>query len=146
MTPKRQRMWFVAFTVICACSAVLLGMAALRDNIVFFYTPSELTTKQIASGTYIRLGGLVESGTVRKAGNTVYFRLTDGQASMEINYNGIVPDLFREGQGAIVEGAYESPHRLTAKRMLAKHDENYMPKEVAEKLRASGHWHGMDTP
>lgn len=143
MTPKRQRFWFVLLALACMCVGVMLVMAALRDNVVFFYTPSELTQKNMASGTAIRIGGLVENGSVEKGEDRhVRFTVTDGTASIGVEYQGILPTLFREGQGVVVEGAYAGPEHFTATRVLAKHDETYMPKEVADKLKASGRWRG----
>ena len=143
MTPKRQRLWFVAFAALSVSLGALLALSALRDNIVFFFTPSELAGKAPAPGTHIRIGGLVREGSVTRINKeNVRFTITDGTAEMEISYRGALPSLFREGQGVVAEGPYSSADRLNATRILAKHDETYMPREVAEKLKTSGHWHG----
>lgn len=141
MTPKQQRLWFVACSVVFVCAAVLLMMKAFRENIVFFYTPSELNAQQV-EGKRLRIGGLVEAGSTKREGGTTRFRITDGTARLDITYNGILPNLFREGQGVVAEGKLAAPGQFQAERVLAKHDENYMPKDVADKLKASGHWEG----
>jgi cytochrome c-type biogenesis protein CcmE len=144
MTRKQKRL-----SVILAGLAVL-GVAAglvlygLRDSIVFFYTPSEVTEKNIAPGQRIRLGGLVEKGSVVKGeGAAISFRVTDTIKTMPVNYVGQLPDLFREEQGVVTEGVLEASGALKADTVLAKHDEKYMPKDVADRLKAKGVWKGQ---
>lgn len=143
MTRKQRRL-----TLIGAAGAVLavaagLVLYGLSDRIVFFNSPTDVVTKQIASGTRIRLGGLVEEGTVVRDGNRVHFAVTDGNTAMPVAFTGILPDLFREGQGVVTEGIVEPDGSLAADTVLAKHDENYMPPEVAKALKEQGLWqHG----
>lgn len=117
-----------------------LTLFAMRDSLVFFYTPSELAQKQVKPGQRIRLGGLVAEGSVEKDGTTFHFLVTDLTADLPVTYTGILPDLFREGQGVVAEGHLLQDGTLEATSVLAKHDENYMPKEVADKLKESGRW------
>jgi len=141
MTPKRQRLLLVAGGVILLTGAVFLVMAAFRDNIVFFYSPSEAMARTIDPGQRLRLGGLVEEGSVSKsAGASVEFRITDLSQTVTVRYHGLLPDLFREGQGVIAEGAFDGAGTFVATEVLAKHDEKYMPPEVAEALKKSGRW------
>jgi cytochrome c-type biogenesis protein CcmE len=128
-----------------AVLAVAAGLVlfALRDTIVFFYTPSEVSEKNVAPGQRFRLGGLVQEQTlIRGEGKTVTFDITDTAKSITVNYTGILPDLFREGQGVVAEGKLDGGGNFVADTVLAKHDENYMPKEVADKLKEQGHWQG----
>lgn len=141
MTAKRQRLWFVLFTSLCLCAGTLLALQALRDNVVFFYTPSELFQKNPPPGTVLRLGGLVKTGSVTRQGDEVRFVVMDGEAELPVAYRGVLPSLFREGQGVVAQGKYAGAELFAATQVLAKHDEYYMPKEVADKLKASGHWH-----
>jgi cytochrome c-type biogenesis protein CcmE len=121
--------------------AVGLVLSALKDSIVFFNSPTDVVEKQIAPGTRIRLGGLVAAGSlVREENLLVQFQLTDGNRAVRVRYQGILPDLFREGQGAVTEGALDTSGVFRADNVLAKHDENYMPKEVADALKKQGHW------
>jgi cytochrome c-type biogenesis protein CcmE len=140
MTRKQTRL-----TIILASLAVLglaagLVLYAIRDTIVFFYTPSEVTEKQLSVGTRIRLGGLVEEGSIAKTGTTTAFLVTDKIGTIRVTYNGQLPDLFREGQGIVAEGVLTTQGLMTADTVLAKHDENYMPKDVADKLKEKGVW------
>jgi cytochrome c-type biogenesis protein CcmE len=130
-----------------ACAGVVLAIAAglvlvaLRDQIVFFYSPSELAEKTIAPGSRVRIGGLVEKGSVvRDSPGGVRFAVTDTAKSVTVDYRGILPDLFREGQGIVAEGVVAGDGSVTADTVLAKHDENYMPKEVVDALKAQGVW------
>lgn len=141
MTRKKQRM-----TMIFAGLGVL-GIAVgvityfLRDTIVFFYTPSEISTKQIGPQTRFRLGGLVEKGSVKRGiGKTVSFSVTDNAETVKVRFTGNLPDLFREGQGVVTEGKLNPSGIFIADNVLAKHDENYMPKEVADSLKKQGYW------
>ena len=128
--------------------AVGLVLAALRDSIVFFHTPSDLTEKAIPEGQRIRLGGLVAMGSVKRGqGTDVEFAITDTAEQITVRYRGILPDLFREGQGVVTEGALEAGRIFRADSVLAKHDENYMPPEVAKALKEQGLWqHGSAPP
>ena len=139
MTAKSKRL------VIIACIAALLGIAvmlvlgALRDNIVFFYTPSEISQSKLQSGQQLRLGGLVREGSVEIEGMQSVFIVTDGTVDITVKYDNALPSLFREGQGVVTEGQIEDGVFI-AQNVLAKHDENYMPAEVAEKLKEQGVW------
>ena len=139
MTAKSKRL------VIIACIAALLGIAvmlvlgALRDNIVFFYTPSEISQSKLTSGQSLRLGGLVKVGSVEIEGMKSVFIVTDGTVDITVKYDNALPSLFREGQGVVTEGQIENGVFI-AQNVLAKHDENYMPAEVAEKLKEQGVW------
>ncbi len=121
--------------------AAALALYALGDNIVFFYSPSELAAKNVAVGARLRIGGLVAPGSVSKSGaDKLAFSITDGAKVIKVSYEGVPPDLFREGQGVVAEGVLEAPNAFRADTILAKHDETYMPKEVADALKKSGHW------
>ena len=121
--------------------AVALMLNAFRDSIVFFNSPSDVAEKQIAAGTRIRLGGLVKAGSVVRGDDMkVRFEVTDGKRALPVAYQGVLPDLFREGQGVVAEGALDPAGVFNADTILAKHDETYMPKEVADALKKSGHW------
>jgi len=123
--------------------AVGLVLMALRDSIVFFYTPSEVAEKHLDTGQRFRLGGLVENGSLKRGeGTTVSFVITDKRATLPVTYTGVLPDLFREGQGVVAEGALTSEGVFHADSVLAKHDEKYMPPEVAKKLKEQGVWRG----
>lgn len=119
----------------------LLVLSVLRDSIVFFNSPTDITEKHIALGTRMRIGGLVKPGSIERGDNlVVLFAVTDGKTDIRVRYNGIVPDLFREGQGVVAEGKLESGGTLAADTVLAKHDERYMPREVVDALKKSGRW------
>jgi len=147
MTRKQRRMMTIAGAMGLLAIAAGLVLFAIRDTLVFFYTPSELTEKQLPPGKSFRIGGLVQQGSVvRDAdGVSVSFIVTDLTATLPVRYRGLLPDLFREGQGVVAEGAIDSDGRFIATQVLAKHDENYMPPEVAEALKKSGKWKG-ETP
>jgi cytochrome c-type biogenesis protein CcmE len=122
---------------------VSLVLFALRDSIVFFYTPSEVAEKHLETGQRFRLGGLVEDGSLKRGeGTTVSFVITDKRATLPVTYTGVLPDLFREGQGVVAEGMLTSEGVFHADSVLAKHDEKYMPPEVAKKLKEQGVWRG----
>ena len=141
MTRKQTRLTLILASLCLLFLAVGLIMFALRDSIVFFYTPSEISQKHIASGTHIRLGGLVENGSlVKSADGQVTFNITDHTKTMQVTYKGLLPDLFREGQGVVTEGITGPDGIFKADVVLAKHDEKYMPKEVVDKLKAQGEW------
>ena len=140
MTRKKRRLVLIgAAGAVLALSAALV-LIALRDRIVFFYSPSEIAERALPPGTRIRLGGLVEDGSVERATDgSVSFAVTDTSKTIRVDYRGILPDLFREGQGIVAEGVLTGAG-LTADNVLAKHDENYMPREVVDALKAQGVW------
>ena len=140
MTRKKRRLVLIgAAGAVLALSAALV-LIALRDRIVFFYSPSEIAERALPPGTRIRLGGLVEDGSVeRGADGSVSFAITDTSKTIRVDYRGILPDLFREGQGIVAEGVLTGAG-LNADNVLAKHDENYMPREVVDALKAQGVW------
>ena len=141
MTRKQRRLSIIAAGVGVFAAAVLLMLFAVRDSIVFFNSPTDVAEKHIAPGTRIRLGGLVAPGSVTRGDNlAVRFELTDGNRAVQVSYQGILPDLFREGQGVVAEGALDGAGVFKADNVLAKHDETYMPKEVADALKKQGHW------
>ncbi|MGI9384053.1 MAG: cytochrome c maturation protein CcmE [Methyloligellaceae bacterium] len=141
MTRKQRR-----FTLIGTCLAVLalavgLVLFALEDSIVFFYSPSDVAEKKVGPGQRFRLGGLVKEGSVKRGeGTTVAFAVTDTDKTIRVNYTGVLPDLFREGQGVVTEGKLGADGVFVADSVLAKHDENYMPPEVAAALKKKGVW------
>ena len=140
MTRKQRRLSVIAGLGAVLALAVGLILFALRDQIVFFYSPTEIHEKAVAAGTAVRLGGLVKEGTWKKSGDQNDFVVTDGTTDMVAHYTGILPDLFREGQGVVVEGAVATDGSFAATNVLAKHDEKYMPKEVVDELKAKGEW------
>ena len=141
MTRKQRRGVLIGTCLVVLGVAVGLVLYAMRDSIVFFYSPSDIAEMQVAPGQRIRLGGLVETGSVRRdQGTTVHFSVTDGAKVMPVTYTGMLPDLFREGQGVVTEGAVMPDGTFKADNVLAKHDENYMPPEVAAKLKEKGVW------
>jgi cytochrome c-type biogenesis protein CcmE len=140
VTPKRKRLWLLVGSLGVLAVAVALVLSALSDNIVFFYSPSQLAEKHVPAGRRFRIGGLAENGSVHKEGSEVRFRVTDLKCSVEVVYRGILPDLFREGQGVIAEGSLGPDGIFNAREVLAKHDEKYMPPEVAKALKESGRW------
>lgn len=141
MTRKQKRLAVIAGGMSFILAAVLLIMFAFGQSVAYFYMPGDIAKASIAPGTRIRLGGLVEAGTVvRGEGSTVSFNVTDGNASIPVSYTGILPDLFREGQGVVTEGRFGENRAFAADTVLAKHDENYMPKEVADRLKEQGLW------
>ena len=141
MTAKSKRLFVIAAIASLLGIAAMLVLGALRDNIVFFYTPSEINQSDRQSGRQLRLGGLVKDGSVKIDGMQSVFVVTDGSANITVRYNNALPSLFREGQGVVAEGRVENGIFM-AQNVLAKHDENYMPAEVAEKLKEQGVWQG----
>ncbi len=175
LRPKHQRLLFVILSVFMLCAAVLLSMQALRANMIYFYSPGDIKAAAPAYGEKIRIGGLVAEGSLKHRGKEVDFLVTDGNYSVRVNYQGSLPELFREGQGVIAEGIWKETSdqennlsknnskennskdynsakitkppllgNVQAERILAKHDERYMPKEVVESLKRSGHWNSKD--
>ncbi len=143
MTRKQRRSALIGMCLAVLGLAVGLVLFALEDSIVFFYSPSDVSEKNIKPGQRIRLGGLVEEGSVKRGENTtVQFTVTDTAKRVPVMYTGVLPDLFREGQGVVTEGKLGSDGVFVADSVLAKHDENYMPPEVAEALKKQGVWQG----
>jgi cytochrome c-type biogenesis protein CcmE len=143
MTRKQKRLAIIAGGMSFILAAVLLVMFAFSQSVAYFYMPADLAKNPVPPGTRIRLGGLVGAGSVvRDAGSTVQFAVTDATGDLvRVRYTGILPDLFREGQGVVTEGRFEAGSDVfTADTVLAKHDETYMPKDVADKLKAQGLW------
>ena len=142
LTRKTRRLYLMIVSLGLLGIAVALVLTALKKDIVFFLSPSELTAKPPAAGQAIRIGGLVEAGSVQKQGTdgTILFKVTDLKGTVGVRYRGILPDLFREGQGVVVEGSLDDQGQFVASEVLAKHDEKYMPPEVAKALKASGRW------
>ena len=140
MTRKRRRLWILLACGLGLGSATALTLLAFRDNLVFFLTPSDLASKAPAAGRLFRLGGLVEQGSVKKDGQEVRFIVTDLKQTLPVVYRGLLPDLFREGQGVVAEGTLGADGVFAAREVLAKHDEKYMPPEVAKALKESGRW------
>jgi cytochrome c-type biogenesis protein CcmE len=139
MTRKRRRLYILVAGMACLGIAAALVLSAFNDSLVFFYSPSDVMQKAVGPDRRIRLGGLVEPGSLARQGASVDFRVTDGQHTIPVHYQGALPDLFREGQGVVAEGRLRHG-RFEAATVLAKHDEKYMPPEVADALKRSGHW------
>ncbi|WP_025896947.1 cytochrome c maturation protein CcmE [Sneathiella glossodoripedis] len=140
MTRKRRRLVVVLLSVGILGLAAALVLNAFEDSLVFFHSPSDLVEKPVPPGRTFRLGGLVEEGSYVKQGVDISFNVTDLAESIPVKYRGLVPDLFREGQGVVAEGQFDENGTFVASNVLAKHDENYMPPEVAESLKEAGHW------
>ncbi len=141
MTPRRQRMLVVGLVVVGVGAAVGLSLRAFQENLLYFYTPAQALAGEPPAGKRFRLGGLVEKGSVRRESGSmeVRFQVRDNQQQLTVAYAGVLPDLFRDGQGVIAMGTLEPGGVFRADEVLAKHDENYMPPEVAEALAAQGH-------
>jgi len=141
MTRKRKRLGILLLGLAALGGATALVLVAFSDNLVFFYSPSELAARPLAPGQRIRVGGLVETHSVaHEDGSRVTFRVTDGKTDIAVVYDGALPDLFREGQGVVAEGRLGTNGVFLAGTVLAKHDERYMPPEVVDALKKSGHW------
>jgi cytochrome c-type biogenesis protein CcmE len=146
MRRRDQRLMMIGAAGAVLVLAATLTFAGLRDSVVYFVAPSELTEKA-QPGQRLRLGGLVVEGTVRRdADGATRFAVTDGAVQVHVRYDGVLPDLFREGQGVVAEGTWRPGEAFEAERVLAKHDENYMPREVAEALKERGEWKGDARP
>ena len=141
---KRNRLIIIAVAGVVISGAAGLTMYGLSDQIVFFQTPSDVESGHVAAGTRMRLGGLVKEATWTSAGTMHNFVVTDTGADLAASYNGILPDLFREGQGVVMDGTLQADGTFVADTVLAKHDENYMPREVADALKAQGYWNKGD--
>ena len=143
MTRKAKRLTLIFGALAVLGLAAGLIMFALRDNIVFFYTPTQLAEKHPAPGARLRIGGLVKQGSLVKGdGRDVSFVITDNEKELATTYTGLLPDLFREGQGVVADGVLASDGKFRADSVLAKHDERYMPRDVAEALKKQGVWQG----
>lgn len=147
MTRKRRRLIVVILGLAMLAVATALILTAMGDSLVFFYSPSDLADRRVPDGRHVRIGGLVEDGSVQHEsdGKTVHFKITDGTHDLPVTYVGALPDLFREGQGVVAEGTIDAGNALRASTVLAKHDEKYMPREVVDALKKSGQWRG-DAP
>lgn len=139
MTRKQRRLTLIAIAGIVLALAAGLTLSALRESIVFFASPSELVRNPPPAGKRLRIGGLVKEGSIVKEGLQVRFDVTDGAQSVPVHYSGMLPDLFREKQGIVAEGTFENGV-FTARTILAKHDEYYMPREVVDALKEKGVW------
>ena len=141
-SPKaRRRLWVVAAVAPVLALAVGLSLYAMRDSVTFFFSPSEATVEKAPEGRVVRLGGLVERGSVSRPNpGEVSFAVTDNIATTRVIYRGDLPDLFREGQGIVAQGTFLSDRTFRATQVLAKHDENYMPREVSDRLKETGEW------
>ena len=140
MTPKRRRLWLLVGSLAVLGIAVGLVLNALNDNLVFFYSPTQIAEKHPSPDRRFRLGGLVEAGSVQKTGQEVRFTVTDTHKTVTVVYRGMLPDLFREGQGVVAEGSMGADGVFVAREVLAKHDEKYMPPEVAKAIKEAGQW------
>jgi cytochrome c-type biogenesis protein CcmE len=147
MTRKQRRLVMIGSGLAVLGIAAALVLTALKDSIVFFNSPTDVVEKNVPPGKRIRLGGLVEPGSLARGENlTVRFAVTDGNRAVPVTYTGMLPDLFREGQGVVTEGALDAAGLFRADSVLAKHDENYMPKDVADALKKQGHWKDDQKP
>ena len=141
MSLRFQRLLLILLTLVIILSAVLLILYNARQNVSYFYTPSEINKSEIIINKLIRIGGFVENGSFSKISSSSFkFKITDEKVSILVTYNGILPDLFREGQGAVIEGAFENNDIFKASNVFAKHDENYMPASIKEDLKDTGYW------
>jgi cytochrome c-type biogenesis protein CcmE len=140
MTRKSRRLYFVLLGLLGLGAGTALVLTAFQDNIVFFRSPTEIAAGKVQPAQRVRIGGLVEKDSVVKDGENVQFVVTDMANNVKVKYTGLLPDLFREGQGIVAEGQLGADGVFVASEVLAKHDENYMPREVADALKASGHW------
>mgnify|MGYP001294054643 FL=1 len=141
MSLRFQRLLLILISLILILSAILLILYNSRENISYFYTPSEIDSSDIKMNKKIRIGGFVENDSFIKISSSSFkFSITDEAKSISVSYDGILPDLFREGQGAVLEGYFESEKKFIATSVFAKHDENYMPSSIKSDLKDSGYW------
>ena len=147
MTRKQRRLILIGSSLGVLAFAVALILSSLRESIVFFNSPTDIADNKAAPGKRVRLGGMVKMGSVERGDNMqVRFEVTDGNKDIPVDYRGIVPDLFREGQGVIAEGHIDPGGTFKADTVLAKHDEKYMPREIVETLKKQGHWQETAAP
>ena len=145
MTRKQRRLTLIGGSLAVLALAAVLVLSALKDSIVFFNSPTDIAQKQLKPGTRVRIGGLVKPGSLQRGENlNIRFAVTDGDHDIAVRFQGIVPDLFREGQGVVTEGKIEADGSFLADSVLAKHDERYMPREVVDALKKSGRWQEGD--
>ena len=144
MTRKRRRLYIVVAAMTVLGLAAALVLTSFQDSLVFFRSPTDLVEKPIPAGRTFRLGGLVEEGSYVKDGVDIRFTVTDLNETIKVQFRGLVPDLFREGQGVVTEGQLNESGVFVATNVLAKHDENYMPPEVADSLKNAGHWQDQE--
>ena len=138
---KRRRLYFAAALLAAGAGGAVLVLGALKDNVLYFYSPSDIAAKHVSPGVAFRIGGLVEKGSVSHGAHAdVRFVVTDGRAAVPVEFHGVLPDLFREGQGIVAMGALNGTGTFDATEVLAKHDEKYMPPEVVDALKRSGRW------
>lgn len=140
MKPKHQRLLLICSALLGLTVSVSLILIAFQETMVFFYTPSDLMHKNIAPQQRIRVGGLVKTHSTTQKGEKICFKITDQTEVIDVSYHGLLPDLFREGQGVVVEGYLMDATHFQAETVLAKHDETYMPKEVRDHLKQTGLW------
>jgi cytochrome c-type biogenesis protein CcmE len=141
LTRRSRRLGLVGAALAVMGVAAGIALYALRDNIVFFYSPTEVVERALHPGARLRVGGLVKADSlVKSSGENIAFVVTDGANDLKVAYQGLLPDLFREGQGVVAEGVLERPGQLRAETILAKHDERYMPREVVNALKKQGRW------
>jgi cytochrome c-type biogenesis protein CcmE len=144
---KRRRLYFVLALLAGGAGAAGLAVAALQDNVLYFYSPSDIFAKHVEPGVAFRIGGLVKKHSVHKGrGTDIHFVVTDGKSSVPVQYDGDLPSLFREGQGVVAMGSLDTKGTFEATQVLAKHDEKYMPPEVVDALKRSGHWQEHGAP
>jgi cytochrome c-type biogenesis protein CcmE len=143
---KRRRLYFAGALIVAGVAGAVLVVGALKDNVLYFYSPSDVATKHVEPGVAFRIGGLVQKGSVSHGPSAeVRFVVTDGKANVPVAFHGVLPDLFREGQGVVALGALDGDGTFDASEVLAKHDEKYMPPEVVDALKRSGQWKGGGT-
>ena len=141
MSLRFQRLLLILLTLVIILSAILLTLYNTRENVSYFYTPSEIDKSDIKINKIIRIGGFVENNSFNKISSSSFqFKITDEKASILVTFKGILPDLFREGQGAVIEGAFVDKNIFNATNVFAKHDENYMPASIKEDLKDTGYW------
>ena len=141
MSLRFQRLLLILLTLVIMLSAVLLILYSVRENVSYFYTPSEIDKSEITINKIIRIGGFVENDSFNKISSSSFkFRITDEKASILVTFEGILPDLFREGQGAVIEGTFDNNDVFNATNVFAKHDENYLPASIKEDLKDTGYW------
>jgi cytochrome c-type biogenesis protein CcmE len=145
-TKQKRRLSFALAMLFAGAVAAALVVVALQDNVLFFYSPSDIAARPPEAGRTIRVGGLVEPGSIKRgAGLEIAFGVTDGKHTVPVRYAGVLPDLFREGQGVVALGSVGQGGVFTATEILAKHDERYMPREVVDALKRSGRWREGET-